>query len=838
MAENSIATAYVQVRPSMDGVAPAVRKEFKGVGESVGSETGASLGTNLAGKLKTVLAAAGIGKMLGKALTEGAALEQSLGGVETLFKDSAQTVIANAREAYRTAGMSANGYMEQVTGFSASLLQSLGGDTAKAAIVADMALTDMSDNANKFGTDMLRITDAYQGFAKQNYTLLDNLKLGYGGTKTEMERLLADAQKLTGVKYDISNLSDVYNAIHAIQDELGVTGTTAKEAASTMSGSFNAMKASAANVLGNLALGENVMPSLNALSKTTSTFLVGNFIPMVVNTISAIPGAMVSLVTGTSAQIRIKLSEDVPVLGSLFYELEGAILAAGAAYAGFKTGNEIVKLAKPIIAEAAGAAEIWSYQIGKVEMAQLALNGEMTVGQAVLSVLTGKMSITTLAQAGMTAAQNSLNAAMSANPIGFVIAGVAALGAAIGKSIHDINELAKSFEIQAETSADAEAHLEELIAQLDTYERNPNKRTMQEREEYAALEKAIEATKLQIVDLQQKEMEAAAAAAAAAADPVNIFNSATEQYAADATNLYETFVATYEGMFDKVSGWFGPFETASVSVKTSIDEMMSAMQSQIDFNTRYAENLQYLKDSGLGGLSEAFQSCGASGSAYADAIVSALKEAGGATTADGQKIVRDFQGLSDGVTQSQSALSETMTLMSGDIETSLKSIGETYSGAIDNLNKSEEAKAAAESTFGAFLEGIESETPGILSAMENLGQQISASLQSGISPINVPVSVSGGNSLSRFKGGSPSRILFDGSHASGLDYVPYDGYIAELHRGEMIVPAKEASQLRDGGTATGRVVNVVQNIYSEAKTAADLMQEARYQAERAVILGV
>lgn len=186
--------------------------------------------------------------------------------------------------------------MEQVTSFSASLLQSLGGDTAKAAAVADMALIDMSDNANKFGTDMERITDAYQGFAKQNYTMLDNLKLGYGGTKTEMQRLLKNAQELTGIEYDISSLSDVYNAIHVIQEEMGVTGTTAKEAASTLTGSLSSMKAAFSNVLGNLALGEAMGPSLNALAQTTVTFLTGNLLPMVWNIVTAVPGAIVTFI--------------------------------------------------------------------------------------------------------------------------------------------------------------------------------------------------------------------------------------------------------------------------------------------------------------------------------------------------------------------------------------------------------------------------------------------------------------------------------------------------------------------------------------------------------------
>lgn len=188
-----------------------------------------------------------------QALNSYADYEQLIGGVETLFKESSGVVEQYANNAYKTAGLSANEYMETVTSFSASLLQSLNGDTAKSAKVADMAITDMSDNANKMGTDMSMIQSAYQGFAKQNYTMLDNLKLGYGGTKSEMARLLKDAQKISGIKYDISNLNDVYQAIHVIQGELGITGTTAKEASTTIQGSVSAMKSAWQNMLTGIA---------------------------------------------------------------------------------------------------------------------------------------------------------------------------------------------------------------------------------------------------------------------------------------------------------------------------------------------------------------------------------------------------------------------------------------------------------------------------------------------------------------------------------------------------------------------------------------------------------
>ena len=280
--------AYVQIIPSAKGISGMIQKEIGGEVASAGVSAGESLGSKMVGAISGVIAAAGIGKVFSAAISEGAALQQSLGGIETLFKGSADKVKGYANEAYKTTGLSANAYMENVTGFSASLLQSLGGDTNKAAETANMAMIDMSDNANKMGTSMESIQMAYQGFAKQNYTMLDNLKLGYGGTKQEMQRLLADAEKLTGVKYDINNLSDVYNAIHAIQENLDITGTTAKEAASTFSGSFESMKAAAQNVLGKIAIGENVTPALESLLETTKTFLFGNFLPMVGNILSGL----------------------------------------------------------------------------------------------------------------------------------------------------------------------------------------------------------------------------------------------------------------------------------------------------------------------------------------------------------------------------------------------------------------------------------------------------------------------------------------------------------------------------------------------------------------------
>ena len=248
---------------------------------------------------RAVDALANLGK---SALDSVGQLEQNVGGVETLFGDAADAVIASADRAYQTAGMSANDYMSTVTSFSASLLQSLGGNTEEAAKVADMAIIDMADNANKMGTSMDMIQNAYQGFAKQNYTMLDNLKLGYGGTKTEMERLLADAEKLTGVKYDINNLNDVYQAIHAVQEEMGITDTTAKEAASTLEGSMASAKAAWDNFMN----GSGDADQLADAFATAADNIVKNLaeiIPRFAETLPALGGAIIAQLPGLVAAI-------------------------------------------------------------------------------------------------------------------------------------------------------------------------------------------------------------------------------------------------------------------------------------------------------------------------------------------------------------------------------------------------------------------------------------------------------------------------------------------------------------------------------------------------------
>lgn len=308
-------------------------KDIKSLSRKIGSMAKTSA-TAVAGMVAAATTA--VATLAGLSVKQYAEYEQLTGGVETLFKNSSDKVMEYANNAYKAAGMSANEYMNTITGFAASLLQGLGGDTEKAAKIGNMAVEDMADNANKMGTAIENIQNAYQGFAKQNYTMLDNLKLGYGGTKEEMQRLLVDAQKLTGIKYDISNFSDIIEAIHAIQNEMGITGTTAKEAASTIEGSLSMTKSAWTNLLTGMAddnadfdklvdnlvnsvgtLGENLLPrieiAINGIGK-----LIDKLLPSIINKIpelisSILPGMVQAGINVTSSLVN-GIVQSLPML--------------------------------------------------------------------------------------------------------------------------------------------------------------------------------------------------------------------------------------------------------------------------------------------------------------------------------------------------------------------------------------------------------------------------------------------------------------------------------------------------------------------------------------------
>lgn len=283
------------------------RKAFKVMGDGMIKVTKAvSAGMGLV--------AGGLVALGKKALESYGDYEQLVGGIETLFKDSNQEVVKNAKNAYKNQQMSANEYMDLATSFSASLLQSLGGDTKKAADMADLAITDMADNANKMGSSMEEVQNAYKGFSKQNFTMLDNLKLGYGGTKKEMERLLKDAEKISGIKYDVSSYSDIVSAIHVVQKEMGITGTSAAEASETIQGSINMTKSAYQNWVTGLMDSSADITALTQDLVDSALTVVKNVAPKIVTMLPHVTTGISSLLQQLAPQISILLKELLPPL--------------------------------------------------------------------------------------------------------------------------------------------------------------------------------------------------------------------------------------------------------------------------------------------------------------------------------------------------------------------------------------------------------------------------------------------------------------------------------------------------------------------------------------------
>lgn len=468
---------------------------MKGIGSSA-----IKVGKGLA--VAGAAAATAVTALVSKSVGAFADYEQLTGGVETLFgaggrsvEEYAQSVgksvsdiqgkydslmsaqnavLENANKAYMTAGMSANEYMDTVTGFSASLISSLGGDTSKAADYANSALVDMSDNANKMGTDMESIKNAYQGFAKQNYTMLDNLKLGYGGTQEEMKRLLSDAEKLTGQRYDISSFADITQAIHAIQTQMDITGTTAKEASTTISGSWGSLKAAFENTLVSLTtggkmfdqsldalvdsaktFGQNVIPAITgalsgvgSLIESLAPVIVAELPSMVSDILPHLVSAAKSLVTGLISQLPALGRAVLDAIPSIFDGMtdvigESSVGKLKGSFEGLKntitdtfsnigpmlkdfceggisTFCDALSTAMDLASGAISVIEALSPVIGAVAGAIITYKGAVMLWNAAETAKNVVMGIST-------AAQWALNVAMTANPIGIVIVAIGAL---------------------------------------------------------------------------------------------------------------------------------------------------------------------------------------------------------------------------------------------------------------------------------------------------------------------------------------------------------------------------------------------------------------------------
>ena len=757
---------YAKLSLNTDDYEKGIEKAKGGASSLMDVFSGTLLGNVVSDGLRTVTngitkigeTAANMALSIGKAsLDSYADYEQLVGGVETLYKDSAKVVEKYAKRAFENVGMSANDYMETSTSFAASLMSSLAGDTDAAAEMSNMAISDMADNWNKMGSSVQSVQDAYRGFSKQNYTMLDNLKIGYGGTKTEMQRLLADADALNAkqgiyTKYSIDSFSDIVQAIHVVQTEMGITGTTADEAASTIQGSTASMRSAWENLLTGIAdpeqnfqglmddfvnsfigAGNNIIPRIKEIVPTLIDGLseivtqlapyvssvimeleptveeglqalfgglssVANELqPIVADVFSFLGDAIVSGLTtavkNSDFSFLLDIFDNVKTavkeVVSLIEKIAPALVTVGAAAKGWEIGKKLQSIVTGFD-EAKVAVSLFSMGLSDAEIAQGALNGTLKASEVVAGLLTGKISLMALAQTAAAKAQAAFNAVLTANPIALV---VVAIGALVG-----------------------------ILAVL--YAKNEDFRSKVN----AAWESVLE--KVQgVVDFLMPYI-------AAAMDSIkNVVEKVVESLVPVAESIGQAFSAAWD-LVKTVWSWASAFFSAIVQAIVTVFSPFAPLIS------------------------------GIFGAAFA-----AVKTVWGVATSFFQMIFNVITGIFaviDGV-------------LTGD--------------------------------FSKAWEGIKDIFGSVFSFFEGVGNEVVEGIKSGISAI-------WGGLVSFVQGlwdGIKSIFVIDASdvknntgsnshRAGGLDYVPYNDYVANLHRGEMVLTAREAENYRNGGKTGGDMV--------------------------------
>lgn len=786
---------YAKLSLNTDDYEKGVEKAKGGASSLMDVFSGTLLGNVVSDGLRTVANgiteigknAANMAVSIGKAsLDSYADYEQLVGGVETLYKDSAGIIENYAKDAYKNVGLSANDYMETSTSFAAALVSSLSGDTEKAAEMANTAISDMSDNANKMGTNISSIQDAYNGFAKQNYTMLDNLKLGYGGTQAEMKRLIkeaaamTDTQKELGVTVDSNSMSyaNIVQAIHVVQANMGIMGTTSKEAATTIQGSTASMKSAWENLLTGIAdpeqdfqalvdnlvdsvitAGNNIIPRIKEIVPTLIdglSELVTQLAPYVSGVImeleptiekglqalfgglssvaselqpivadvfsffgdaiisgltSAIENSDFSFLLDIFDNVKTAAEEVVPVIE----EIAPALVTVGAAVKGWQIGTKIQKMATAFD-EAKGAVSSFSMGLSDTEIAQGALNSTLKASEVLAGLLTGKISLMTLAQAAAAKAQAAFNAVLAANPITLVVVAIGALVGILAVLYAKNEDFRNSVNGVIENIW---AKIEELVAWVQPYVE-------------AAMQVIGQVVTQVITDLTPVIQSIGEAFSAAWSLVQTVWAWASAFFQA----IFQAIVVIFAPFAPIISGFF---QGAWIIIQSIWNVAVSFFQTVFNLITGVFSTI--------------------------DAVLSG-----------------DFQGA-------------------------WESIQGIFEGAFDFFS------TVGQNVVEGIKGGIAAVWGGLVSFVQGLWDGIKS-----IFVINA----------SDVKNNTGS----DGSHAGGMDYVPYNNYVANLHRGEMVLTADEADNYRRG-KGSGSGFTLTQNIYAAKQTPVELAASTAAYFQRA-----
>lgn len=783
---------YAKLSLNTDDYEKGVEKAKGGASSLMDVFSGTLLGNVVSDGLRTVAngiteigrTAANMAVSIGKAsLDSYADYEQLVGGVETLYKDSAATVEKYAQSAYKNVGLSANDYMDTATSFAASLVSSLGGDTKKAAEMSNVAISDMADNWNKMGSSAQSVQDAYRGFSKQNFTMLDNLKLGYGGTKTEMERLLADADALNAkqgvyTKYSIDSYSDIVQAIHVVQTEMGITGTTAEEAATTIQGSTASMKSAWANLLTGIAdpeqdfqalmdefvdsvitAGNNIIPRIKEIVPTLIdglSELVTQLAPYVSSVImeleptieeglqslfgglssvaselqpivadvfsffgdaiisgltSAIENSDFSFLLDIFDNVKTAAEEVVPVIE----KIAPALVTVGAAVKGWQIGTKIQKMVTAFD-EAKVAVSLFSMGLSDTEIAQGALNGTLKASEVLAGLLTGKISLMTVAQAAAAKAQAAFNAVLAANPITLVVVAIGALVGILAVLYAKNEDFRNSVNSVVESIW---AKIQGFVAWVQPYVQ-------------AAMQVIGQVVTQVITDLTPVIQSIGEAFSAAWSLVQTVWAWASAFFQA----IFQAIIVIFTPFAPIISGFF---QGAWIIIQSIWNVAVSFFQTVFDLITGVFSTI--------------------------DAVLSG-----------------DFQGA-------------------------WESIQGIFEGVFDFFS------TVGQNVVEGIKGGIAAVWDGLVSFVQGLWDGIKS-----IFVINA--------------GDVKNNTGADGSHAGGMDYVPYNNYVANLHRGEMVLTADEADSYRRGKNSEGGFT-VNQTIYAAKQTPVELAASTAAYFQRA-----